>query len=404
MIPLIGVLILLVCPTWPIGKWQGAKNSEEIKQNWIKFMVYAVVNLIACIMIAALSWEGAVAKTKFNEVWNLRVTGIRHEMEWTTHETYTTTTKCGKSTITTVHHYTKHHGPFWYRTDEYGQENEISESQYNQWRAQWHGEAKTGMNKGTSAGFSDSIDGPIYSCNWPKTFETIWPDVEVHKYVNKIRVSNSVLKWGQATEQQMAKYPRPVDQGNTTPVVIYGGLKLSGDEILYLKRVSASLGRMNLVHPMLVVFDKDVGQGVVEDVLTAWQGPNKNELITFMALDGTKIKWVEVHSWMDNTTLHATLRDEMAGKPFSVQRYGELLRVDIPKLWLKMDFRSINDYLQVDINPWWFVLGFVLAIIFGIGSYFVIEHFMPDESKTWGDDPEFWRYREDLTKRYGRRH
>lgn len=377
LVPLIGMLILLISPAWPIARWEGATSSYEIEKNWFKFGIYAVVNILACLLFAWGSWEGAVAKTKFPEVWNFQITGTRHEMEWTTHETrtetYTTGSGKNEQTHTRTIHYTETHGPYWYRIDEYGDESRINASEYNHWRNVWRNERQTGMHEGSSAGWDRSIDGPIYSCFWPQTFETMWPGASIQTYVNKIRVSHSVLNYGEATPQQKARFPRPADKGNVSPVIIYGGLSASDEEVLFLRRISASFGRRYEIHPMLVVFGKDEPRGVVTDVLTAWQGPNKNELVTFLSLDGQTIRWVEVHSWMDDTTLHATLRDELMGKPFTVKRYGELLQKHVPKLWHRKHFTPINAYLQVSIHPGWMVLGFLLSIITGIASYFIID-------------------------------
>jgi len=380
LIPLIGALILLSCPgkwAWPVSRWEGAESEDEMRKNWLKFGIYLGVNLLACLLFAWGSWFWAVEKTKFKEVWNFRVVGLRHEMEWTTHETYTTTTKCGKSTVTTTHHYTAHHGPYWYRIDEYGDENSIDQGEYEHWKREWKTERQTGMHKGSSA-HGGTINGPIYECYWPKTFETVWPATAVHRYVNKIRASNSVLKWGEATKELRAKYPRPVDQRNTGPVVVYGSQGVSGDEMLYLRRISASFGVRHEIHPILVILGKDATRGTVSDILTAWQGPNMNELVTFVSLEGKTIRFVEVHSWMDNTTLHATLLDELMGQPFSAHLYGQLLQKYVPKLWHRKDFTTINAYLHVDIAWGWVILALVLAIICGIGSYFVIEKVVED--------------------------
>jgi len=379
LVPIMGILILLVGPQWPIARWEGAKSDDEIRSNWVKFGVYTMVNLTACFLVALASWTGAVAKTKFPEVWNFCVAEIRHEMEWTTKERHEVQVPDGRDKDghtrykTRVYYTTEHHGPYWYRVDQYGNETLIDESEYLRWRSVWANEKQTGMHKGSSTGFDRSIDGPIYTCTWPNTFATIWPETSIRKYVNKIRVSNSVLRYGEATEAQLTRFPRPADKGNASPVLIYGGLNIKGDETLFLQRVNASLGRSHEIHAILVVFGKDESRDVVTDVLTAWQGPNKNELVTFVSLDGQTVRWVEVHSWMDDTTLHATLRDELMGKPFTATRYGELLREYVPKLWHRKHFTPINSYLRVSIHPGWLVLGVVLSIASLVGSYFIIE-------------------------------
>jgi hypothetical protein len=141
---------------------------------------------------------------------------------------------------------------------------------------------------------------------------------------------------------------------------------------------------------MLVLLGKDAGRGAVTDILTAWQGPNKNELVTFVSLDGQTVRWVEVHSWMDNTTLHATLRDALMGQPFTAKRYGELLRQHVPTLWQRKHFTPINAYLHVDISAGWIWLAVILSVICGVATYFLIEKTMGGNGGTWGDDPALW--------------
>ena len=391
LVPLLGAIILLLSPKWPVFKWHGATNDYETMLSWQKFGIYMAVNIVLCGLIAWGMWACAIHKQYFHEVWNMRTISIRHEMEWTTHETYTTTTKCGKSTVTTIHHYTKHHGPFWYRGDEYGHEFEINQGEYDHWSQVWKTEKQTGTHRGSSAGWESKIDGPIYESKWPQTFETVWPSTEVHSYINKIRVSNSILRYGGTPSRALSeRYPRPVDVGNTSPVINYGGSGVTGDEMLYLQRINAGMGSKREIHPILVIFGKDADQDQVADVLTAWQGPNMNELVTFISLDGKKLRWIEVHSWMDNTTLHATLRDELMGQPFSVRLYGQLLQQYVPKLWLRKDFTTINEYLHISISPLWILMGALLSVLVGIGSYFVIEN-MVEMPRSYQFNREFFR-------------
>jgi hypothetical protein len=399
LIPIIGVLILLVCPgkwAWPVFRWEGAESDSEIARNWAKFGLFLISNILACILFAWLSWAGAVQKMKFNEVWNYKVTGIRHEMQWTEEVTYTVTVDDGDTTDsegnvthhshTETRHRTDTYGPYWHSIDEYGDVSGIDQSEYDYWKAVWNTERQTGMHEGSSAGWDQKIDGPIFECYWPKTFETIWPTCEINSYVNKIRVSHSVLQWGKPTPEQLAKYPRPVDQGNTMPILNYGGVPVTADEALYLRRVNAFFGVEKQIHTMLVLFGKEADRSVVQDIMMAWSGPNKNELITFISLDGSKVRWVEVQSWMDNTKLHGVMADEIMGQPFSIRRYGDLLLKHVPKLWHRKHFTPINAYLKVDIHPGWIILAVFLSIIAGVVSYFVIENLCVSKA-------EYWRYR-----------
>jgi hypothetical protein len=152
---------------------------------------------------------------------------------------------------------------------------------------------------------------------------------------------------------------------------------------MMLRRVNASLGFKKQVHTMLLVFGKEP-RSVVTDVLTAWRGPNKNELCVFISLDGDEVQWVEVHSWMDNTTLHAVIRDELMGEPFTVKRYADLLREYVPKHWIRKEFTPLNEYLSVPLNPMWGIVGAVIALVLGVVSFLIIEAAFRRQSYGYG--------------------
>lgn len=384
VVPLVGAFVILLSSYWPISAGQGVASESDRRDNWKKFGVYLGVNLGFCLVLAFAMWGMVEARTRFPEVWHYKATGVKHESRWTERERRSRQVPCGTDkdghTIYRTEYYyvTEEYGPYW-KANVNGDWSRIDEAAYNEWKRRWGNERQTGMHKGSSAGWDRSIDGPIMECSWPGTVETIFPISEIHAYVNKIRLSQSILQFGAPTEQQLARFPRPADKGNTSPVVSYGGPGFSPEDNLFLRQVNAFLGSRYQIHTMLVTFGKDEPREVMHEVLCAWRGPNKNELCTFVGLDGQKVKWVEVYSWLDDTTLHATLRDSLAGEqPFTVKRYADLLRQHVPKLWHRKEFTPINEYLVVPISPIWFIIGLVLAILAGIGSFFLIEKVMFD--------------------------
>ena len=382
LIPLIGALILFVSPAWPICKLEGVSSKYEAHENWIKFAIYFASNLLFSLLVSVICWMFATAKTKFPEVWDFQFVGIEHQMQWTEEESRTRQVYCGTDSKgnsiyrTETYYVTVKKGPYWYTHDEYGNRDRISEQTYGEWKLLWNNEISAGMHKGSSAGFDRKIDGPIFKCAWPQTFETIYPSTSIHKYVNKVRTSNSVLKWKEPTKELVKKYPRPADIGNTSPVAVYGGYSPNSKELLYLKRINASLGAKFQVHTILVLFDGKADMGVVEDVLSAWQGPNKNELVVFMSKDGDKVNWVDVQSWMDNTTIHGMIRDQIMAESFSIQRYGAIIKDNVRHTWHRKDFEELNNYIRVDINPVWIWVSVILSILFGIGMFFLIEKYL----------------------------
>ena len=376
-IPLVASLIILISPKWPISKGQGAEPHERA-DNWKKFGIFFGINLLASFVIAMCMWGGAVSKSYFPEVWNYKITGIKHEMKWTTHETrtetYTTGSGKNKTTHTRTIHYTDTHGPYWSLCDEYGNWVRSNEKVYNEWKKLWGNEKHTDTHKGSSAFGDRSIDGPIYECKWPKTFDTIFPYTKIARYQNKIRVSDSIFKFGEPTEAELAKYPRPADKRNSLPVVSYGGFSVGGDELFRLRRVNASLGRHCQIHTMLVTLNPSDPRSQVESILKAWGGPNKNELVTFIAVKGNEVTFCEVHSWMDNTALHGAIRDALMAEKWSPRNYGNLLLANAPKMWRRKEFTPFTDHLRVPIHPGWMIAGIILALGLAVGVFILVEY------------------------------
>lgn len=377
LIPLIAAFAILVSPLWPISTDQRVRKYER-RKNLQRFGIYLGLSIALSVIVCLTLWFGATAKTRFMEVWHFHATEALHEMEWTTEETrtetYTTGTGKNQQTHTRIVHYTAHHGPYFHLTLDDGRSVHISESDYMRAKSYWGNEKQTGVHRGSAAGFGRKIDGPIYECTWPRSFETIYPYPEFHSYVNKVRVGDSVLRFGTPTETALARYPRPADKRNADAILNYSGHTFTAADQLTLNRVNARLGPQYQIHTLLVVFPMDAGRGVVDDVLAAWGGPNKNELVTFVALDAdSTVVWCDVQSWMDDTTLHATLRDALQSEWFSVDHYADLLMDLVPKMWSRKHFTPINEYLSVPLNPWWAVSAFVVVVFLSVAMFFVVE-------------------------------
>jgi len=389
LVPVLAALVILISPKWNVVKQPGDFNTRyNLRENRKRFAIFLVVSFVLTGLVSGgLYWIGS-AKMWYKEVWNNKITKVRHEEKWTTKEqrsrqvpdgteTYYTGTGANRTAHTrtkyrTEYYYvTETHGPYWNAYDDQGSKNSISSATYQKWMKLWANEKKVGEHRGSSAGFDRAITGGIFESYWPKTFETMYPYATIHKYKNKVRQAPSVLKLPEPTEELAQKYPRPADKGNTSPVIYYGGKLPDADDML-LRRVNAKLGRRYQIHSILVVFSGDSPRTAADDVLRAWQGPNKNELATFMSIDGTQVKWCEVHSWLDNTTIHGIVRDGLMGEPFSCQRYADLLLESVPKHWHRKQFEDF-EYLKVNIHWGWSMGAFLASIVIVWFVYFGLD-------------------------------
>lgn len=374
LLPIIAVVIILASPFWCVT----VGSYDERVENRKKLGIFFGISFVLSAVISGMLYGFGSLKIWDKEVWNYKIVRMTHEERWSeeetrTREVYDGTDEDGHAQYhTETYHVTEYYGPYWTTIDEYGGGFRVDEATYKHWVKVWGNEKKTGEHHGSAAGWDTPITGGIFASDWPQNFETIYPYSDIHTYKNKVRYSHSVLKYKEPTKQLIKAYPRPADTGNISPVLGYGR-NFSDAEVDLLRRTSAVLGPKCLIHPILLVFGPDTGRSVVDDILSAWRGPNKNELLVFMSLAGDEVKWCEVHSWMDNTTIHGMIRDEMMEGKFSVQKYSDYLRKTVPKYWHKKDFRDF-DYLRVEIHWGWKVASMVMCLIVIAGTVMFVEN------------------------------
>jgi hypothetical protein len=386
LVPVLLALGVLISPMWPI--------KEKINQK--KFAVLIGASTVVSAMVCCGLYFGAISKLYFKEVWNYKITSIKHTEKWTTHETrqeryQSGTDSKGNPTYSyrTVH-YTETHGPYWHKFDEYGKRISIGSGEYRQWAKFWANEKHIGTNRGSSHA-GRAITGEIYSCKWPGQFENIFPHSSIHKYVNKARVSkNTINQLPKPTEAQKKKYPRPVDNDNTSPIISYGPT-FSKSDIMLMRRTNAVLGpkKDREIHAMIVAFHAKNGRRQIKEVLTAWEGTNKNELIMFVGLDAErKVEWCEVRNWLDlgNSTVNNMWRDAVMGEVFDVPHAAKVLKEIVPKHWTRPQAKTIN-HLQISIHWGWGVAAFLSTLAITAGFYFLVEY------KIFATTGRYGRYR-----------
>jgi len=384
LIPLLIALGLLISPLWPMKKVVNRK----------KFGSLIAISIVISAMVCGGLYFGAHRKLYFKEVWNYKFVSVKHEEQWTTREMRTRQVACGTdkdgNTIyrTEIYYVTETHGPYWTAKNEYGKWQHVSSSGYKKYSKLW-GEKKTGFHRGSTGDDWVSVkSGNIYGANWGGEFEKLYPHSAIHEYVNKARVTkNTINQLPKPTEAQQKKYPRPVDEKNTSPIISHGP-SFSEADIMSMRRSNAVLGRDYEIHAMIVAFNAKDGRGQIREVLTAWEGTNKNELVMFVGLDkNCKVEWCEVHNWLDmgDSTVNNMWRDHVMGEVLDVPQAAKVLREIVPKYWSRPQGASI-DYLQVDIHWGWGLGAFLAVISITTGAFFVVEYKIFDNVNEFGED------------------
>lgn len=374
-IPLLGLAFLLFKVGWKV------KPIDDRKRVGL----FLAVTLIPGVGIATLLYVGGTSKANFNEVWNYKGNEVRYYEDWNErvscrHPKYCTRTVSstdskGRSTSRTEtyqcgwqHLYdVDYHPEHWTVLNEYGRQERITKPKYHKWVGIFTEGKQTFKDLNRSY---HTDDGDMYYSTWPGQFERMMPLHTVKSYKNKVRVSHSTFNYPEPTEELAAKYPRPADEGNTNPIISYGP-SVSGVDQLLMRRINAKWGSRKQIHCMIILFHGE-SVGIVSEVLSAWNGPNKNELAVFVGLDKDtgKVSWTDVHSWMDDTTIHARVRSDVASMgEWNVSKMAGILDAAIPEQWNRKEFADFN-YIKIPISMGWFLTNFLLSVAITIGAGF----------------------------------
>ena len=347
-----------------------------LKQN---FLTAGMIIVFGSIFSGLFYWQGT-AHVMHNEVWNYKVVEIQHWEKWTTRESRRVRYACGTDKdgnaeyCYRTEYYTETHGPYWYSIDQYGDRHSISQSEYNQWRRTWDTEKKIGHNRGSSAGFSRSISGDIFSCKWTGEFEEMFPWHSIHSYENRIRSSHSVFRTIEPTDEMVEAWPRPADERDPTPIHGFG-VSIAEEDQLFMERVNCLLGPVYEIHTLIYLFDSSqYSRGITDEILSAWDGPNKNELCIFIGVDDNKnVDWIRVESWADNTQFHGMIESSFLNKGLRIRSLGTYIQTNIGGNWERKSFEEF-EYIQIKISFWWYFAEVVVSLLGGFGALMICKY------------------------------
>jgi hypothetical protein len=347
----------------------------------------ALLTVGISLVLSILCWAGIhfsnSERAMFKEIWNYKINRVEFYERWDEEVpcnhpiyitvTHTTTDSKGNTTTYTEqvlvgyeHPYdVDEHPPIWYAVDEYGDNHGIVEREYSKWKYIWGNSTLQDMNRDYH-----SIDGDMYYSSWNNEFNTIYPWEETKNYKNKIRVAKSVFNFAEVSPEIALKYKRPADSRNGKPILSFG-IEVSAEDELLFRRINALFGKQYRIHNIIILFDSSQYPiSEIENIKNAWKGANKNELITCIAISpkNNEILWCDVFSWMDDTTLHSLIRQDVMGTEtgtYSGSKLADILQKRIPENWKKKDFRDF-DYLKVEIPFSYIMWGMGILVVLDI--------------------------------------
>lgn len=352
-----------------------------IANKWHKREPLFALSVVGISLVLSLiCWIGIhfgnSARMMFKEVWNYKINKVAYYEEWdetvpcqhpiyqTITHTYTDSKGQTYTETETIIVGYEHpfdvdtHPPRWIAIDEYESSHKIDRQEYNKWKNIWGNNHFQDMHRDYY-----SEDGDMYYSVWDNQFNTIYPWEEIKLYQNKIRVAKSVFNFAEVSKEIAKRYQRPADNSNGNPILTYGISVTENDQILF-KRLNASLGKQYKIHNIVMLFDySKYPISEVENIKNAWKGANKNELVTCIGLSSNNhIEWCDVFSWMDDTTIHSMIRQDVVElKTYDNNQLFYILNKRIPQYWVKKDFRDF-DYLRVEI-PFSYIIGGVITLV-----------------------------------------
>lgn len=367
--------ILMTIPLYMIWEW-------DWKYDLSKFGKYWLSSIVGCSLLSlCIHGCGTYMHSSFNECWNYKIVKVQYYEDWDEmvscrHPVYCETRDSKGNTYRYICGYqhafdVDYHPEEWHAVDEYGTHHGIDRNTYDIWRKRWKTDHFIRLNRRYY-----SNDGDMYEAGWTNKYDDIFPWSEIKQYENRVRVSKSVYSYTPVDKETQKKFTRPVDNNDTSPLQAYGVPKYNHDEWA-LRLVNAENGPSKKVHTLVILFDASVyGMDTIETLKAAWQGPNKNELVICVGVVPStyEVKWCDVFSWMDDTTIHAKIRQNIQASPnLNIQDLSKYLRSAIPQYWEKKNFHDF-DYLSITL-PWGYkVAMFIVSIGLCISAGIVIEN------------------------------
>lgn len=377
--------MILFAYIWPLIAILCAFFIKDLKSK-VAWWEYPLVLLLPTVFIIVIYFTSTYNMTRdterhaghathstYYEAWDEKVP-CRHPQYCTitttgpNGELTTETYQCGYEHLYDVDYHPEH----WKISTTLG-DYEISHQRHAYLAAKWNNQSFKNMHR-----YYHSIDGDAYVTHYDQVEENLEPIFVNRSYENRTQVNTSIYQWEEVDPKVYPVYEWERSDRDLYSRSVYG---IAGKIEHSLSRLNARIGRPYQCQVLLCVW-KDQGQDIALKQRAFWKNGNKNELVINLSVNSNNdIQWVYVFSWMDNTKLHAMIRDEFTGKKLDVSLV-EYLREQIPKHWHRKEFsKNAKDggFSFIVINPpvWCYIVAHILSLVsvVGVGCFIYFNEF-----------------------------
>lgn len=369
------LLALMIIST---ASWILMVKKFNVSNEFVKYLVPGL-GFFILVFIVVLSIR--VRQDYYNEVWNFKVVKISHQERYSKVVSYTVQVPCGTDKKghtkyrTETRYRTDYYGPYFNGYSESGNSFNISEENYISWKNRWENEKHLKTINGSATGFTTPIDGRYFESEFNQKFEDIFSRPEIHSYKNLVRGSNSIFEKTKGASRYFKNHP--TEDGNSSAYFELGSFI---KEPQWLNNVNAHFGNKLQIHIITIFLKEKESHSVVDQILTEWDGLNKNELVIFIASNGKNSSWVEVRSWMENTTLHGMLADSiMKEKELNGMKLASIYLDKIPQKWQRKSFKDF-EYIRTSVSIPYYI-SMVIAFLISVSLIPIVCHYCYKDQK-----------------------
>ena len=303
-----------------------------------------------------------ITKASYYEPWN------EYIHRTCTREVYDGRDSDGNPKYRTEHYdcsYVEYHHAEWkYTRNCSNRETNISKEQYDQICRKF----------GTPKRFVDmhrhyhTIDGDKYECHFNGDRNRMWTLTVSNTYKNKILRSKSIFNFSEVPESikknyKLYDYPDFNYISDQTPVLtrdVYVP-KAAVDSFKYLNAYYGSKYQFRCY----VLLWKNAPMETSTYQQDYFVGGNKNEVCVCISVNtNNEIQWVNAFSWEDKPDIVVGVNHLYStGEQLDLLKLNRYLLRNVPTKWKRKPFADF-DYIEVMLEPWHWIVIFILTLIF----------------------------------------